>query len=397
MHVLHPVTNDRIMIKSAKFVLVLVTVLMFSIGCTPKKTEEKQTTVKEDKIKVGIFNRNGDSPFCIIDAEEALRIDQGIESEVIGAAVIMSERINEFDVLLFPGGGGKSETNSLGELGMQRVRDFVQKDGKGVVGICAGAYILSDTRDYPDLMLSGATAIDLENDHRGNGLVKFSLTKDGKKIFPELKDCEVAYCQYYEGPVTIPSENKEIAYTELATMLSDVHLIEGTPANMTNNRPFIHMNENANGRTASFVGHPETTPGMRWMVPRMVRWVSKTELISYNNQVVRPDIYTKEILFDSELRSEQSKLLYTDLFGTSEEKIYAINRLVEISAWSARKKIPGLLRDTDKDVRLTAAKACVALERTDVIYDLEIAIKNEKDQPVKVEMQKLLKQLNAMI
>ncbi|MBI9032864.1 MAG: DJ-1/PfpI family protein [Bacteroidales bacterium] len=385
------------MIKSTKFVIVLLAVLTFSIGCTPKKTENNQTTVREDKIKVGIFNRNGDSPFCIIDAEEALRIDEEIETEVIGAAVIMSERINEFDVLLFPGGGGKSETNSLGELGMQRVRDFVQKDGKGVLGICAGAYILSDTKNYPDLMLSGATAIDLENDHRGNGLVKFSLTKEGKEIFPELKDYEIAYCQYYEGPVTIPSENKEIAYTELATMLSDVHLIEGTPENMTNNRPFIHMNENEQGRTASFIGHPETTPGMRWMIPRMVRWVSKNELVSYNDKVVRPGIHKNEILFDAELRAEQSKLLYTDLFGSSEEKNHAIKRLVEINAWSARKKIPGLLRDSDKDVRLTAAKACVALERTDVIYDLEIAIQNEPDPIVKAEMKKLVQQLQEMI
>lgn len=332
---------------------------------------------QSDKIKVGVFDKNGDSPYCITDAIEALKIDKDIEPRIISAADIMSGKVNDLDVFLFPGGGGRSETGSLGELGQQKVIEYV-KHGKGILGICAGAYILTKTPDYPSLGLSGAEAIDLEHDHRGNGLVKFSLTEEGKNIFPELTEKDIYYCQYYEGPVLIPSKDTEYKYTELATMLSDVHLIEGTPADMTNNRPFLIVADVEKGKSASIIAHPENTAGMRWMIPRLVRVVANRDLISYDKNVIRPDIYTKEILFNSDLRKKQTEAYY-NLVGTKEEKIKAMNDIFEIKAWSSKKWIPPMLRDKDFDIRLLAAKLTVELERTDAIPDLESAIMNEKN------------------
>lgn len=376
-----------------KIFLYSVVVAMLLSSCqSGSKQEETKSEAAKEFIKVGVFDKNGDNPYCIIDAMEALRIDAGIVPVLVSAADILSGKASDIDVFLLPGGSGRSETGSLGELGQEKIIELVKKQGKGVVGICAGAYALTETPNYPSLALSGGEAIDIEHDHRGNGLVKFSLTEEGKKIFPELSNQEISFCQYYEGPVLIPAKNTAYPYTELATMLSDVHLVEGTPANMTNNRPFIIISDVEKGRTASVVGHPENTQGMRWMIPRLVRLVAKKELIAYKNNVVRPHIYSQEILFTPEMLKKQRRA-YDDLIKSKPEKIQAMKDIVAMSAWSAKKWIPPMLRDKDFEVRLLAAQLTVELERTEAIPDLEASVMNEDN----VENKKLLaEQLEAL-
>lgn len=330
-------------------------------------------------IKVGVFDKNGDSPYCITDAIEALKIDKDIEALRVSAADIVSGAANDIDVFLFPGGSGRNETASLGELGQEKIINLVKKQGKGVVGICAGAYILSETPDYPSLSLSGAEAIDIEHDHRGHGIVKFRLTKEGEKLFPELKENKICYSQYYEGPVLIPAKNSKYKYNKLATMLSNVHTVKGAPSNMTNNKPFIIITNVEKGKTASVVGHPEATPGMRWIIPRLVRIVADKKIIPYKKNVVRPDIYNKEMLLTSDLKIKQQKA-YDDLIKSKEEKLKAMKDLVDMCAWSMKKYIPPMIRDKDFEVRLLAAKLTVYLERTDAIKDLEAAVKNETNK-----------------
>ena len=348
----------------------------------------------DNTIHVGVFDKNGDSPDCITDAVEACRIDSGISVRVISAADIMGGAADDIDVFLFPGGSGRSETGSLGLLGQQKIIDLV-KGGKGVVGICAGAYILSETPNYPSLALSGAEAIDIEHDHRGHGLVKFSLTEAGKKIFPELSDSAIYYSLYYEGPVLVPATNSKYKYSELATMQSDVHTVAGTPANMTNNRPFVIVTDVEKGKSVSIVGHPEATQGMRWMIPRLVRLVAGKELISYSANVMRPAIHTKEILFTDSLLAKQDEA-FGMLIKSKEEKLAALQAIVDMRAWSAKKYIPQMVRDSSFEVRLLAAKLTVELERTDAIPDLKAAVTTETNPGQKQQLQEQLRLLEML-
>ncbi|MBI9067344.1 MAG: hypothetical protein JEZ09_08630 [Salinivirgaceae bacterium] len=364
---------------------IIAILFLFAICLGFACTNEIQKS--EEKIKVGVFDTNGGSPYCIIDAFESLRIDKDMLPRIVSAAEIVSGEADDIDVFLFPGGSGMSETSSLGELGQQKIIDLVKKQGKGVVGICAGAYILSETPQYPSLALSAGEAIDIEHDNRGHGLVKFSLTDAGIEIFPELKDREINFSQYYEGPVLIPAKNSKYKYTELATMKSDVHTVDGSPANMTNNRPFIIITDVEKGKTASVVGHPESTPGMRWMIPRLVRVLAGKEIISYNKNVIRPEIYSHEILFTTEQLEKQDEA-YNNLFLSRELKLKAMRDLVDMSAWSAKKRIQPMVRDNDFEVRYKAAKLLVYMERTDAIKDLAAAVKIEAD----LENRKLLQE-----
>jgi putative intracellular protease/amidase len=372
--------------------LIAAVAISLTVGCQPGSKADNEKNI----IHVGVFDKNGDSPDCITDALEALRIDSGIEARTISAADIISGAADDIDVFLFPGGSGRSETGSLGLLGQQKIIDKVKKNGKGVVGICAGAYILSETPGYPSLGLSAAQAIDIEHDHRGHGLVKFSLTEEGKKIFPELKDSAIYYSLYYEGPVLTPAKDSKYHYTELATMQSDVHTVAGTPANMTNNRPFIIIINVEKGKTASVVGHPEATQGMRWMIPRLVRVVANRELVSYKSNVVRPYIHTKEIVFTDELLAKQDED-FGMLIKSTEEKLTAMQQIVDMRAWSAKKYIPQMVRDTSFEVRYLAAKLIVELERTNAIPDLQAAANIEKDIKKKKLLQKELILLKEMV
>ena len=349
----------------------------------------------DNTIHVGVFDKNGDSPDCITDAVEACRIDSGISVRVISAADIMGGAADDIDVFLFPGGSGRSETGSLGLLGQQKIIDLV-KGGKGVVGICAGAYILSETPNYPSLALSGAEAIDIEHDHRGHGLVKFSLTEAGKKIFPEISDSALYYSLYYDGLVLVPATNSKYKYSELATMQSDVHTVAGTPANMTNNRPFVIVTDVEKGKSVSVVGHPEATQGMRWMIPRLVRLVAGKELISYSANVMRPAIHTKEILFTDSLLAKQDEA-FGMLIKSKEEKLAALQAIVDMRAWSAKKYIPQMMRDSSFEVRLLAAKLTVELERTDAISDLKAAVATETNPAQKQQLQEQLRLLEMMV
>lgn len=92
------------MTKSFIFLFSLLIVLLPLHSC---RKVEKQNIL--NKIKVGVFDKNGDSPWCITDAIEALKIDPAIDCEIIRASQIVSDEINKFDAIVFPGGSGRGE------------------------------------------------------------------------------------------------------------------------------------------------------------------------------------------------------------------------------------------------------------------------------------------------
>ena len=347
-------------------------------------------------IQVGVYSYNGLNTIWLLDAYNSLKIDSNIHPREISAVDILSGDADDIDVFLFPAGSGSQQTRNLGDLGQQKIIELIKMKGKGAVGICGGAYALTETPEYPGLALSGAEAIDIEHDNRGGGLVKFSLTEAGKKIFPELKDREINYCQYFEGPVLIPAIDSKYQYVELATMLSDVHTVPGSPSGMTMNRPFIIITDVGKGKTVSIVGHPEWTPGMRWMLPRLVRYVAGEKQISYSEKVVRPELYKTEVLFTTEYLKTRDEY-YRDLFKSKEEKLKAMQILVDLKAYSVVSlHIIPMLRDSNFEVRLKAAELIVDLERTEGIDDLELAVNLEHNIDNKKQLEEQLKLLKGL-
>lgn len=100
----------------------------------------------------------------------AIQLDPEMSVRMITTADIAGNVLDSLDAIIIPG-GGKRQYQNLGAKNLQRIKDFVAK-GKGAVGICAGAYLFSNTPDYACIVLNGQQAIDIEHDNRGHGLAK---------------------------------------------------------------------------------------------------------------------------------------------------------------------------------------------------------------------------------
>ncbi|MEW6758699.1 MAG: polysaccharide deacetylase family protein, partial [Acidobacteriota bacterium] len=347
-------------------------------------------------LRVAVFNGNGASPTCVRMAVEACRIDPVLAVREISAAEIVSGGLRDVDVIVFPGGGGGRQRTDLGDAGAEEVRRFVLDRGRGAVGLCAGAYLLSDTPEYACLRLFPARAVDREHDERGHGVIAFDTSPAGLDILPELRGWGTCHIYYYEGPILEPSEGGSPRYSVLASMKSDVHLENDAPAGMTPGRPLLLTAESGRGRVFLSVGHPEATPGLRWIVPRAVRWAARREPASYAPGVVRPGLLGGEILFDSARRASESACHQDLMYGTAPARAKAVRNLAAMRSWDGPLWIRGLLRDADPAVRLTAARALLDLEWTAAEPDLKAAASSEKDAETRAALLVCLERMGAL-
>ena len=361
------------------FISIVFAVVFLGFSCTSNPVDALNNS--EGKITVGIFEGHGGSQTCVWETVEAIKIDEGMDAKIITSSDIANGVLESIDVIIIPGGGGSRQYLNLGHENHDRIRSFVENGG-GAVGICAGAYFFSNTPGYASIAINGAEAIDIEHDNRGHGMAKFTLSEEGQKVFLEIASRDTSFLMYYEGPVFINASD-DIDYTVFATMESDVHEEGGAPANMTNAKPFFHGNYYGKGRVFSTIAHPEATPGMRWLIPRMVRWTLDLAFIEYSENVVRPTLFEKEILFSTDMLKRESEYFSTFLYGTAEEKIAALDWLEANVSWDAKRLVQGLVFDSSAIVRARAAEYIANSEFTHYLPDLKAALKNENDEHAK--------------
>lgn len=348
---------------------------------------------EEAPIRVGVYMGDGASMACVTETYEALMIDPAMRPSFVSPTDIYTGKLSRFDVIVFPGGSGSRQNNSLGSGSHGIVRDFVIKKGKGVVGICAGGYLLSDSKGYPCLRLVEAGTVDREHDKRGSAVCEVSFTEKGLEIFPEMRGMDFGCIQYHDGPLFVPqSEDGYVDCVELAINRSDVH--QAGPAGMTAGKSFLLCQEAGKGRVFVSAGHPESTAGMRWMVPRMARWAAGRELVSYAPNVVRLGLCTGEIMHSDEFETE----LYWKLFD--EDPAVRIETLRELRRYRYRNGFrwaAGMIRDSDPEVRAFAAELLAECEYTAATDKLEAVIEMEDDSACRMRLLKALADLKAMV
>lgn len=163
----------------------------------------------------------------------------------------------DFDVLVFPGGSGSGQAKSLGEKGKEKVIAHLKK-GKGVIGICAGAYLMLQDGGMP---LVDGVLLDGEHWARGKGSVELKVDS---KIFSKKGTFTI---HYENGPLIQPAKTKLSDYAPLATFASDIQKKQtmiGAHA--------VVAAEYEKGRIVLFSPHPEES-GLEWMLEDAARWV----------------------------------------------------------------------------------------------------------------------------
>lgn len=371
-----------------KLNIIILGIALLFFSCNTKINKE----INSNKLKVAVFSGNGASPVCVTETLEALKIDSGIQSRAIDGNDVADGKLSDFDVIIFPGGSGSKELNNLGKNGVDSVRKFVLEDGKGLIGICAGGFMTMSTDGYPSLKLSDYKQLDRAHYNRGRGLVEFKLTDQGKKYFPELKEHRL-FLQYYDGPVMQLKDSTYEDTSELGKFVSDIHPDDFAPSGLTPGKTFMYFEDAGEGKIFGIAGHPEATPGMRWMVSRMVRLVSSKKARKYDSFWVRPQINEKEIFFNRALKKHEKELFYNLLTDSVELQIAAMDELFSYRSRPSVRWNIGLLRDKSPKVRKHAAYLLMQTEYSAALPDLEICLKNEQNEDVKNQLKETIQRL----
>jgi len=373
-----------------KYIFLLVSIFAL-LSCTNegKKQTVDTTEIESPMLKVAVFKGNGAGAVSVIETIEALRIDHEISAEAISAAEIQAGKLSKFDALIFPGGSGSKELNNLGKRGKAIVEKFIREEGKGIVGICAGGYLLSSTSGYPNLSIASSVHIDRAHYNRGRGLVEFALSAEGEKVFPELAG-KKTFAQYYDGPVLVQSDSTKGTYTQMATFVTDIHPDNFAPTGITPGKTFSLNEKVGNGKVFIIAGHPESTPGMRWMIPRMARWVCNSELVSYDKKWIRPELYDSALLFTKVIKKYEKNLFWQLFSDDADVQIKAMDDLYALHSRPAVRWYMGMLRDVNPKVRKHAAELLLQTEYSAALPDLKEAVAVEDQPNVKETMKKAI-------
>jgi len=176
--------------------------------------------------------------------------------------------LDQFDVVIFPGGSGSGQAEGLGEQGRARVRRFV-REGGGYVGICAGAYLATANYGW-SLKLIDADSIDRSHWRRGKGTVGLGLTPYGRELLDW--NAPTAAIHFAQGPILAPAEREDLQdYTVVARYLSGVGTNGADPKTMIGT-PAIVTGTFGEGRVVVVSPHPEQTRELESWFVRMVRW-----------------------------------------------------------------------------------------------------------------------------
>ncbi len=360
------------------FYLLSVCCLMFLLGSC-KSSGEKEKYVKKleknkESIAVGIYKPNEKDVIYTKEIIEALKIDGGIVAVSLDSKDIKRSRLENIDVFILPGFRSNS-TIDLDQEMIEIIRKFAVEKGKGIIGICSGSIMIAGNDEKNQVNLINLKMIKPQIGETLNGVMKFELSDNGKKIFPELKNTQNLFIDFQSGPIIeVESDNDQ-----------SVSLI-GSKYESNAGIPLFITAQAGKGKVFITTAHPEITPGMRWMLPRMVRWTIGRDLVSYDKNVVRPGFFKQEIIIDENIRKEIDELIGLLTQGDKNQKIKAMEKLMNTYPWLAAEKVRALLADKDYKVRLKAAEFLTHIEYTLAITDLEKAVKDERKRKVKEQL-----------
>ena len=198
----------------------------------------------------------------------------------VSAEEIRGGALTNYDVVIFGGGSGSKEAESLGEAGRDEVQKFVGNGG-GYVGICAGAYLA--TANYPwSLKIINARTLSPKW-QRGRAVLKMELTPSGAGILGGETNVDVVY---HQGPVVGPASATNLPpYETLAYFRTEVSSND-TPKGIQINSPAIFAGQFKTGKVICISPHPEQTPGLEDIVPNAVNWVAPRK----NNVALKPSL-----------------------------------------------------------------------------------------------------------
>jgi glutamine amidotransferase PdxT len=229
---------------------------------------------------VGVYDGPGAFP-SRRNLVEMLRESPQLQVHDLTPAMCQADALTTFHVVLFPGGTAAEQAKALGESGRQNLRQFVQNGG-GYVGICAGAYLATESYDW-SLRLLAARVVDRDNWNRGTGSADVGLTPAGTRLFGLTG---VHSMCYWQGPLLAPTlprrtlvndslSEPATTFESLAVYRSEVRRPDSSArVGVMLNTTAIAAGQCGQGRVLLFSPHPEATERMEWLLIRGTIWTA---------------------------------------------------------------------------------------------------------------------------
>jgi glutamine amidotransferase-like uncharacterized protein len=220
-------------------------------------------------IRVALFDDYGSAGSGIPQCVKFLKTAQKMSLTLVKSRFIREGGLRHFDVVIFSGGSGGSQAASLGLVGREQVRRFVESGG-GYIGICAGNYLACANYPWSLKLLDARTKSQFWA--RGEGQVKIEFNEKGQGVLGMPKG--VMEICYANGPVFEPALIKGIPdYQTLATFRSEL-AENGSPKGIQINSAAMVSGFYGAGRVLCSSPHPEQQVGMEHFVEKAVMWAA---------------------------------------------------------------------------------------------------------------------------
>ncbi|MBN2520288.1 MAG: ThuA domain-containing protein [Bacteroidales bacterium] len=253
----------------------IIPFLILAFGLLTNCGKEEEVLLHFNSVNIGVYMDDAVWPALKAPTLNILNQLNFPYSLLINDSII-NNKLDQYSVLLLPGGSGGNYYENLGPEGFNNIKNYVRKGG-GYIGICGSAYMACVTEifrgwageprrhgEYEGLgLFNGKSDGPLEDFLPGYRDIncKVEIVNDSHPVTRNLADT-ISYL-YDHGPEFIANDNKSIA---IGKSVKGNHLL-------------ISITEYGNGRVFLSSGHPEYTNSeeCRILLKNAIEWCSKQE------------------------------------------------------------------------------------------------------------------------
>ncbi|MDP6445242.1 MAG: succinylglutamate desuccinylase/aspartoacylase family protein [Pirellulaceae bacterium] len=199
----------------------------------------------------------------------------------VGGVDMKPQVLEQFDVVVFPGGSGSKQGAAIGAKRRGHVRDFAERGG-GVVGICAGAYLCSSHYTWSlDLMNAAVFNKSFEIPGKGRKSMWFrgpatdvdvEVTSRGATV---LGVKGLSSVRYQNGPILSPGDDPDLPTFEPLAFFRSENGIYEPQKNTMIDTPAVVAAQYGLGRVLAISPHFESTKGREAVVRSAIEHVRR--------------------------------------------------------------------------------------------------------------------------
>lgn len=262
----------------------LVHTLLHELGLTPSPPTtvlgptSLNATPSADLLRVAVFDGGGTGKNAARHMRSVLESSDNCLVRQVGSHDIRAGALNQFDIVVHPGGSGSGQAKALGQLGRTAEVQFVRRGG-GYLGVCAGAYLAAANYDW-SLGLLDANVIDRKHWRRGVGPVDVEWTPAGRSSLSPGSTATTKprfIIQYANGPIFEAAGKSELEDFETLIFFRGELTQNGAPSGVMPDTPAVVRSNFGKGRAMAFSPHPEKTAGLYALLKNSLLWLAKRQ------------------------------------------------------------------------------------------------------------------------